>query len=152
MYLIMARSLFSTWEGEGHMNNQPGQQQPQSPKRKRPPTWMLISVVIVGLFIILSVTSCQPSPDQNTQFSGTPIFSVPPTKTATHQPTPTLRPAQRPTPSPTPKPQPTQSKPTQVAQKLTPTPTPVAHLTITFTCAQAVDYSYGSVCVHALAG
>lgn len=50
-----------------------------------------------------------------------------PSATATPKPTP------KPTPRPTPRPT---------------TPPPPATLSITFTCASAVDYSYGQVCIH----
>jgi hypothetical protein len=59
--------------------------------------------------------------------------------TATATPLPTVTPAPTATPRPTPKPQPTR------------TPVPYV-LSIAVTCASAVDYSYGQVCVHTHAG
>jgi len=82
------------------------------------------------------------TPTQAISVTNTPT-KQPVSLAAASTPTPTATPTQVPTPTPTPQPQPTQPKPT---------PTPVPHLTITFTCAQAVDYSSGSVCVHTLSG
>jgi hypothetical protein len=76
----------------------------------------------------LSLPTATPSP--------IPTATPSPIPTATPSPTPTATPSPTPTPRPTPKPTP---KPTQP-----PPPT----LAITFTCAVAVDYSYGNVCVH----
>ena len=74
------------------------------------------------------------TPVQNLALT-TPAITAP---TVAPTPAPTWKPSPRPTARPTPKP----------TQK----PTPSPQLFITFTCAVAVDYSYGRVCVHTLPG
>lgn len=88
----------------------------------------------------------RPTASMPTKIHPTPISTpkLRPTATPTLKPRPTARPTlkPRPTATPIPKPRPTAR----------PTPTSPPRLTITFTCASAVDYSYGRVCVHTPAG
>jgi hypothetical protein len=84
------------------------------------------------------------------------------TPTPKPQPTPTPTPKPKPTPTPKPAPKPTpvpQVQPTRVVVAAAPTPAPQPTqapapqpLSIVFTGASAVDYSYGSVSIHTLPG
>ena len=84
-----------------------------------------------------------PTPTPTATSGQAAVISSP---TPTHIPSPTPVPTHKPTPTPTPKPT---IAPTHAPQ---PTQPPPPQLFINFTCAQAVDYSYGRVCVHTLAG
>ena len=90
-----------------------------------------------------SVTHNNPTNPSRPTETPTALVSILPTETPTTAPSPT------PTATATPMPKPTSG--------LTPKPTakptqPPPSLVIAFTCAVAVDYSYGNVCVHTLSG
>lgn len=117
---------------------------PSPPKKKpQPPAWAYVVTGVLFLALcgcigwgVISMVQAMNVP------LGTPTPSIAaqvtqdPTIVSTPARTPTARPTAKPTPKPTPRPTP---KPTQP---------PAPSLAITFTCASAVDYSYGQVCVH----
>ena len=147
-------NVFVTYQRTSKLPLQPGQFQSTTSSVPPQPRWyatfqqwfiarskrtkfglvgVLVVVCLLGcgaLAIIGNAAQSQPSATQSVQAASAP---------ATTMPTPTARPKATPTASPTPKPTPRpKPKPTQ------PPPT----LTLTFTCASAVDYSSGQVCVH----
>jgi hypothetical protein len=107
---------------------------------------LLAKIALISVFLVCGVPMlcCGPAAVLTAAFGGTSIATAAPAATGAAQPTSTHRPA---APTATPK-STVKSTPTATtAPTATPVPLPLA-----ITCAEAVDYNYGKVCVHTSPG
>lgn len=182
VYICLFPFLLSFYLGQHVLSIfRPSSQRPVTPiakpaSKKRKGLGCFTGIVVTLFCLLISgMQGTQASPNTtvaSNNYQPTPIITPTPKPrpNPTPRPKPTPTPTPRPKPTPTPKPKPTplpQVQPTKVVvaaapppapqptQPPAPQPTPAPApqpLTVVFSSASAVDYSYGSVSIHTLPG